>query len=102
MLPNGQKRLNSEAPEVNFNCLFFSTADELEQKGEEFPSAPKHQARIPLIETDWFTSTAWEELPTSDGVPPKHDEDLGPDYEEHSAESLYELLVASKRRPLAR
>jgi hypothetical protein len=92
---------------VNFNCLFLKSEDEFDGTNEVFPPQQhKSQANIPLIETDWFTSTAWEQLPTSDGVPQQHDEDLGPEGEENAgnvyAESLYELLVASKRRPLAR
>lgn len=103
----------SEAPggngsrPVNFNCLFLKSEDEFDGSNEVFPPQQhKTQANIPLIETDWFTSTAWEELPTSDGVPQQHDDDLGPEGDEITgtvyAESLYELLVASKRRPLAR
>lgn len=90
---------------VNFNCLFFKSEDELDGNVEPFPQ--HRPANIPLIETDWFSATTWEQLPTSDGAPQHHDEDLGPDTEEQIgtaqyAESLYELLVASKRRPLAR
>ncbi|CUF07680.1 Hypothetical protein, putative [Bodo saltans] len=98
---------NSNGRPVNFNCLFLKSEDEFDGTNEVFPPQQhKSQANIPLIETDWFTSTAWEQLPTSDGVPQQHDEDLGPEGEENAgnvyAESLYELLVASKRRPLAR
>lgn len=97
----------SASRSVNFNCLFFKSEDELDGTNEVFPPQQhKAQANIPLIETDWFSSTGWEQLPTSDGVAQQHDEDLGPESEEHAesvyAESLYELLVASKRRPLAR
>ena len=87
---------------VNFNCLFFNSDDDLDAN-EEFP-APKAQAHIPLIETDWFTSEAWVQLPTDDGAPQLHDEELGPDDGSGSlyAESLYELLVAQKKTKPAR
>lgn len=91
--------------EVNFNCLFFKSEDELDSRKEVFPGN-KAPANIPLIETDWFSSESWEQLPTTDGAPTVHDEELGPEGDEHMgsvyAESLYELLVASKRRPCAR
>ncbi len=82
---------------VNFNCLFFNSDDELDAN-EEFP-APKAQAHIPLIETDWFTSDAWVQLPTGDGAAQVVDDELGPEDGSDSqyAESLYELLVAQKK-----
>ena len=81
---------------MNFNCLFFTSTDELE--AEEFP-APKAHVDIPLIETDWFVSGAWDELPTNDATPALHDDELGPE-SDCLAESLYELLVAQKRGPV--
>jgi hypothetical protein len=82
---------------VNFNCLFFTPDDDLDTN-EEFP-APKAQAHIPLIETDWFTTEAWEQLPTGDGAAQVLDDDFGLEDGSDSqyAESLYELLVAQKK-----
>lgn len=76
---------------VDFACLFFDSGDELD-KSNEFPPSKPH-ANIPLIETDWFTTESWEELPTTEQSRAGGD---GRDEDEDYAESLYELLVKQR------
>lgn len=81
---------------VDFKCLFFKEGDALEDS-DEFP-VPRAQVSIPLIETDWFTSDTWEELPVANTAEPaKEGSDTFMDEEGcNYAESLFEMLVAQK------
>jgi hypothetical protein len=92
---NGGSSDAKKASDVNFNCLFVTNETEL-GGSDEFP-APRTNASIPLIETDWFS-----EKDTWEAIPADNDETSTADLAEDSSQTLYELLVAQKGRRSAK